>query len=62
MQQYPNPDWTIYPPHFSILQAVNKMHCPYANAVVQPRVQHYSCYIWHERQRFILDVDTATLV
>ena len=21
------------------------MHCPYANAVVQPSVQHYSCYI-----------------
>ena len=29
----------------SILQAVNKMHCLYANAVVQPNVQHYSCYM-----------------
>ena len=41
----PNPDWTIYPPHFSILQAMNKMHCLYANAVMQPSVQHYSCYM-----------------
>ena len=41
----PIQNWTIYPPHFSILQAVNKMHCLYANAVVQPSVQHYSCYM-----------------
>ena len=41
----PNTDWTIYPPHFSILQAVNKMRCLYANAVVQPSMQHYSCYM-----------------
>ena len=45
MERYPNPDWTIYPPHFSILQAVNKIHCLYANAVVQPSVQYYSCYM-----------------
>ena len=45
MWQYPNPDWTIYAPHFSILLAVVKMHCLYANAVVQPSVQHYSCYM-----------------
>ena len=41
----PNPDWTIYAPHFSILLAVVKMHCLYANAVVQPSVLHYSCYM-----------------
>ena len=41
----PIQNWTIYPPHFSILQAVNKMHCLYANAVVQPSVQHYSYYM-----------------
>ena len=45
MKRYPNPDWTIYPPHFSILQAVNKIYCLYANAVVQPSVQYYSCYM-----------------
>ena len=45
MWQYPNPDWTIYAPHFSILLAVVKMHCLYANAVVQPSVQHVSCYM-----------------
>ena len=31
--------------HFSILQAVNKIHRLYANAAVQPSVQYYSCYI-----------------
>ena len=41
----PIQNWTIYPPHFSFLQAVNKMHCLYANALVQPSVQHYSCYM-----------------
>ena len=41
----PNPDWTIYTTHFPILLAVVKMHCLYANAVVQPSVQHYSCYM-----------------
>ena len=41
----PIQNWTIYPPHFSILQAVNKMHCLYANAVVQPSMRHYSCYM-----------------
>ena len=41
----PIQNWTIYPPHYSILQAVNKMHCLYSNAVVQPSVQHYSCYM-----------------
>ena len=45
MKRYPNPDWTICPPHFSILQAVNKIHCLYGNAIVQPRVQYYSCYM-----------------
>ena len=43
--QYPNPDWTIYAPHFSILLAVVKMHCLYANALVQPSVQHCPCYM-----------------
>ena len=41
MWQYPNPDWTFFAPHFAILLAVVKMHCLYANAVVQPSVQHY---------------------
>ena len=45
MWQYPNPDWTIYASHFSILLAVVKMHCLYANAKVQPSVQYYSCYM-----------------
>ena len=35
----------FYPPHSSILQAVNKIHCLYANAVVQPSVQYYSFYM-----------------
>ena len=41
----PNPGWTIYAPHFSILQAVPKMHCLCANAVVHPSVQHCPCYM-----------------
>ena len=41
----PNPDWTIYAPQFSSLQAVFKMHCLYANAVVQPSVQHCPYYM-----------------
>ena len=41
----PNPDWTIYTPHFSILLAVVKMHCLYDNAIVQPSVQYSSCYM-----------------
>ena len=42
-----HPGWTIYAPHFSSLQAVSKMHCLYANAVVQPSVQHCPCYmVW----------------
>ena len=45
MQQYPNPGWAICAPHFSSLQAVAKMHCLYTNAVVQPSVQHYACYM-----------------
>ena len=32
----PNPSWTIFASHFSILQAVPKMHCLYASAIVQP--------------------------
>ena len=47
--------------NFSILQVVNKMHYLYANAVVQPSVQHYLCYkAW--KIRFIRDVDTDTFV
>ena len=43
--KYPISDWTIYTPHFSILLGVVKKPCLYANAVVQPSVQHYSCYM-----------------
>ena len=61
-----NPVWTIYALHFSTLQAVFKMHCIYANVVVQPSVQHSrgntANVTWYERQRFILDVDTDTFV
>ena len=39
----PNPSWTIYAHHFSILQAVRKIHCLYANAIVQPSLQHCAC-------------------
>ena len=57
----PNPDWTLFAPHFSSFQAVSKMHCLYTNAVMQPSLQ--SCpFTWYERQRFILDKDTATFV
>ena len=38
----PNPG---YAPDFSSLQAVSKMHYLYANAVVQPSVQHCKCYM-----------------
>ena len=48
----PNPSWMIYAPHFSSLQAVSKMHCIYANAVVQPSVQHCPCYmVWKTKVR-----------
>ena len=32
--------WSIYAPHLSSLEAVFKMHCLYANAVVQPSMKH----------------------
>ena len=55
-----NASWTIYTPHLSTLKAVSKMHCLYANAVVQ------ACgalqVTWYERQRLILNADTVTFV
>ena len=40
----PNPGWTLFVLRFSSFQAVSKTHCLYANAVVQPSVQHCPCY------------------
>ena len=42
---------------------VSKMQCHYANAAVQPSLQHIADHIrWYDRQRFILDVETAIFV
>ena len=56
-----NPGWLIFAPHLtSSLQAVSKLHCLYANAAVQPSVQH--CLDCIKDKRLIFDVDTATYV
>ena len=45
MLQYPNPGWMIYAQCLSSLEAVFKVHCLHANAVMQPSVQHCPCYM-----------------
>ena len=51
-----------YAPHLSTLEAVFEMHCLYANAVVQPSVQHSAHVTRYESWRFILNVDTVIFV